>query len=118
MVGRVSAAYTLAHPDKVTKLFLVNAPGLKLDEHVVYGGFGGAMQSREDFYAVMDRVVETRPSMPGPIVDFMINKTNSQIDFINGLAEAVKSGEDFDLKDRISNIAIPTLILWGDALFL
>jgi len=49
MVGRVSAAYTLAHPNKVTKLFLVNAPGLKLDEHVLYGGFGGAMQSREDF---------------------------------------------------------------------
>ncbi|MBO6727770.1 MAG: alpha/beta hydrolase [Rhizobiaceae bacterium] len=113
MGGHVSAAYTLAHPDKVEKLILVNAPGLKLDDHVVYGGFGERMETREDFYAVMDRVVHTRPSLPGPIVDHMIAQTNKDFDFINGLAEAVKSGGDFDLKDRVSAIEVPTLILWG-----
>lgn len=113
MGGHVSAAYTLAHPDKVEKLILVNAPGLKLDDHVVYGGFGERMETRDDFYAVMDRVVHTRPALPGPIVDHMIAQTNKDFDFINGLAEAVKSGGDFDLIDRVSAIDVPTLILWG-----
>lgn len=76
MGGHVSAAYTLAHPEKVEKLILVNAPGLKLDDHVVYGGFGERMETREDFYAVMDRVVHTRPALPGPIIDHMMAQTN------------------------------------------
>ena len=113
MGGHVSEAYTLEHPEKVKKLILVNAPGLDLDEHVVYGGFGEKMQTREDFNAVMDRVVYTRPFMPGPVVDHMIKETNKNFDFINGLAVAVKAGEDFDLKDRISEIKAPTLIIWG-----
>ena len=34
-------------------------------------------------------------------------------EFINNLANAVKAGKDFDLKDRISTIATRTLIVWG-----
>lgn len=115
MGGHVSLAYTLAYPEKVSSLVLVNAPGLKLDSHVVYGGFGEKMESREDFFAVMDRVVATRAYVPGPIVDFMIEQTNSQFDFINGLAGAVKTGQDFDLKEQIHSIEQPTLIIWGEA---
>lgn len=113
MGGHISAAYTLAYPEQVTKLILVNAPGITLDDHVVYGGFGDKMQSREDFYAVMDRVVYRRLTMPGPIVDYMIKMTNADFDFINSLAESVKQGKDYDLKDRIADITVPTLIVWG-----
>lgn len=113
MGGHVSAAYTLAHPEQVTKLVLVNAPGLKLDDTVVYGGFGEKLETREDFFAVMDRVVYTRPSIPGPVVDHMIAETNKNFDFINNLATAVKAGEDFDLKGRIAAVSQPTLVLWG-----
>jgi abhydrolase domain-containing protein 6 len=113
MGGHVSAAYTLAHPQQVRKLILVNAPGLTLDDHVVYAGFGKKMETPEDFYAVMDRVLHKRPTLPGPIVQHMIAQTNNSIGFINGLADAVKAGQDFDLKDRVATIAAPTLILWG-----
>ena len=35
------------------------------------------------------------------------------MDFINGLANSVRNGADYDLTDRIAQIAAPTLILWG-----
>lgn len=113
MGGHVSAAYTLKHSEQVTKLILVNAPGLKLDDHVVYGGFGAKIKTREDFFTMMERVVHTPPSLPGPIVDHLIADTNKNFEFINGLAIAVKAGDDFDLKDRVADIKVPTLILWG-----
>ena len=113
MGGHVSAAYAVKNPEQVRKLILVNAPGLKLDDHVVYGGFGAKMESREDFAAMMQRVVHNPPSLPGPIVDHLVDQTNQNFDFINNLAVAVKQGADFDLKDRISEISVPTLILWG-----
>ena len=115
MGGHVAAAYALARPGKVTELVLVNAPGLQLDDNVVYGGFAERMAGREDFYAVMDRVVHTRPSLPGPIVDLQIEKANADFDFINAAAAAVREGADFDLKDRIGRIEVPTLILWGES---
>lgn len=114
MGGHISAAYTLENPGQITKLILVNAPGLKFDDHVVYGGFGDKMETRKDFFKMMERVVHTSPSIPGPIVDHMIAEINENFDFINGLAVAVKAGKDFDLKDRIAQIMVPTLILWGE----
>ena len=114
MGGHISAAYTLARPEQVERLILVNAPGLKLDDHIVYAGFGKKMESREDFDAVMSRVVHTPPELPGPVVDFMIDKANEDFDFINQLAASVRKGPDYDLKERVQEISVPTLILWGE----
>lgn len=113
MGGHIAVAYTLTHPEKVEDHIIVNAPGLNLDGHVVYGGFGKKMETREDFNAVMDRVVYIRPFLPGPVADYMIQESNKHFDFINALAEAVKTGEDFDLKDRIAAIDNRSLIIWG-----
>jgi pimeloyl-ACP methyl ester carboxylesterase len=40
MGGHISAAYAIAYPNEVKSLILINAPGLKLDNHIVYTGFG------------------------------------------------------------------------------
>jgi pimeloyl-ACP methyl ester carboxylesterase len=113
MGGHISAAYTLAHPQEIDKLILVDAPGLVVDDTVVYGGFGAPLQSNADFDAVMARVLYNPPSLPAPIKQYLIKKTNARVDFINGLANSVRNGEDYDLLDRIGQIAAPTLILWG-----
>lgn len=113
MGGHVSAAFAIDQPEAVDHLVLVNAPGLVLDDHVVYGGFGAPLESEEDFQALMARVVYDPPALPGPIVRHMIADTNARMEFINGLAEAVRTGPEHDLKDRIAEITVPTLILWG-----
>lgn len=113
MGGHTSAAYALYYPDKVERLILVNAPGLVVDDTLVYGGFGAPLETVEDFDAVMSRVLFNPPSLPTPIKRHLIDTTNSRMEFINGLAKSVLDGEDFDLSARIGNISMPTLILWG-----
>lgn len=113
MGGHTSAAYALAYPAEVNRLVLVNAPGLTLDDHIVYAGFPGKFESVDDYYKVVDRVFYKRPALPGPVVEYMMAETNKNIGLINDMAKAITQGEDFDLKDRIGDIAVPTLILWG-----
>ena len=113
MGGHTSVAFTIHHPTKVENLIIVNAPGLVLDDHIVYGGFEDRLESREDLYAVMDRVVVKRPTMPGPIASHMIKRVNADFDFLNEMAAQIRGGRDHALNDQVSSIQAPTLILWG-----
>lgn len=114
MGGHTSAAYALEHPDRVNHLILVNAPGLVVDDTVVYGGFGAPLETIEDFDAVMSRVLFNPPSLPTPVKMHLIDTTNARMEFINSLAKSVRAGDDFDLLARIGDISMPTLVLWGE----
>lgn len=114
MGGHISAAYTIAYPEDVKKLILINAPGLKLDEHIVYTGFGSVLQNEDDLNKVLSRVFYKVPDMPGPIKKMYISQINNSRDFLNNtVIPQIKKGEYFDLKDKINEIKTPTLILWG-----
>lgn len=113
MGGHISAAFTLAHPDQVDRLILVNAPGLVVDDTVVYGGFGAPITTHDEFDALMQRVLYNPPSVPGPVKNYLIDTTNHRMEFINGLAQSVRGGAEHDLSDRIETLAVPTLVLWG-----
>ncbi|SFJ89473.1 alpha/beta fold hydrolase [Jannaschia pohangensis] len=114
MGGHVSAAFTLEYPEMVDRLILVNAAGLVVDDTVVYGGFGDTIETEEQFDALMARVMYNPPSVPGPIKRHLIATTNARVDFINGLAAAVREGPQYDLLDQIAAIQVPTLVLWGE----
>ena len=114
MGGHVAAAYAIVHPEKVTKLILVNAPGLRVEGHEVYGGFAKPIETREAFDALMARVVAEPPAVPGPVKDELARRANADFDFINAAARAVREGEAYDLADRVGTIGAPTLILWGE----
>ncbi|MEM7485237.1 MAG: alpha/beta hydrolase [Bacteroidota bacterium] len=114
MGGHTAAAYSIEHPEHVKTLTLVNAAGVKLDDHVVYGGFGAPLKSKEDLVAIFDRVFYKTPDIPGPIANHMIEQVNGSIDFVNNtLVTSIKNGEYFNLKGKTQNIIAPTLILWG-----
>lgn len=114
MGGHVSVAYTIAYPENVRKLILINAPGLTLDDHVVYTGFGKVLKSEEDLNNVFSRVFYKVPEMPSPIKKMFITQINESRDYLNNsIIPQIKNGKDFDLKNKINQIKIPTLILWG-----
>ncbi|WP_394830124.1 alpha/beta hydrolase [Pendulispora rubella] len=114
MGGHVSLAYSIHHPERVRSLILVNAPGLVVeDEHVVYTGFGSRMESLEDLLCVLDRVYHKRPKLPGFLLRHLMTQTNNALEKINTMARVVREGPDYSLGDRISEVAAPTLILWG-----
>ncbi|WP_055444264.1 alpha/beta fold hydrolase [Lacinutrix himadriensis] len=114
MGGHVAAAYAVAYPDAVTSLVLLNAPGLKLDDHVVYSGFGSILKNDADLNTVLSRVFYKVPELPGPIKKMYISQINDSRDFLNNnIIPQIKNGQYFDLQDQISQIKAPTLILWG-----
>ena len=114
MGGHISAAYAIAYPNKVTSLVLLNAPGLTLDDHVVYSGFGSVLKDETDLNAVLSRVFYKVPDLPGPIKKMYISQINDSRDFLNNtIIPQIKNGDYFDLKEQINQIKAPTLILWG-----
>ena len=115
MGGHVSASYALARPETLEGLVLVNAPGLVVDDTVVYGGFGAPLAGPEDLDALMARVLYEPPSVPGPIKRHMVEATNARVDDVDAMARAVREGPEHDLSDRIGTLSVPTLVLWGEA---
>ncbi|MRT93641.1 alpha/beta fold hydrolase [Ancylomarina sp. 16SWW S1-10-2] len=114
MGGHTSAAYAIKYPNDVKNLILLNSAGLKLDDHVVYTGFGKNIETDEEFNALLSRVFYNVPELPSPIKKHMINQINESKDFVdNTLVTAIKNGKYFNLKQDISKITAPTLILWG-----
>lgn len=114
MGGHTAAAYAVKYPNDVTKLVLLNAAGITLDDHVVYGGFGKEIESKEELNAVLQRVFYKAPELPGPIADYMIEQINNSKYFVDDtLIPAIKNGKYFNLKDDVHTIKAPTLVLWG-----
>lgn len=114
MGGHTVGAYAIKYPKALKTLTLLNAAGLKLNDHVVYTGFGKEIKTEEEFNAVLDRVFYTRPEMPGPIRKHVMNQINESKDWVdNTLVKAIKNGAYFNLKDDLHKIEVPTLVLWG-----
>ncbi|WP_378172407.1 alpha/beta fold hydrolase [Aquimarina sp. SS2-1] len=114
MGGHTVATYAIKYPNDVKNLILLNSAGLKLDDHVVYTGFGKNIETDEEFDAVLSRVFYNKPDLPSPIKKHLINQINASKDFVdNTLVTAIKNGKYFNLKNDISKITAPTLILWG-----
>ncbi|WP_452230405.1 alpha/beta fold hydrolase [Lacinutrix sp. MEBiC02404] len=114
MGGHIAAAYSIAYPNAVTSLVLLNAPGLTLDDHVVYSGFGSVLKNEADLNMVLSRVFYKVPELPGPIKKMYISQINDSRDFLNNtIIPQIKNGSYFDLKNQINQIKAPTLVLWG-----
>ncbi|MBT2160617.1 alpha/beta fold hydrolase [Zobellia barbeyronii] len=114
MGGHTAAAYAIKYPNDVSNLILLDAAGIKIDDHVVYGGFGKKIENKEELDAVLSRVFYKVPDLPGPISDYMIETINNSKDFVDGsLIPAIKNGKYFNLKDDVQSIKAATLVLQG-----
>jgi pimeloyl-ACP methyl ester carboxylesterase len=114
MGGHTSAAYAVKYPNDINNLILLDAAGIKIDDHIVYGGFGKEIENKEELDAVLQRVFYKIPDLPGPIADYMIETVNNSKDFVDDtLIPAIKNGKYFNLKDEVQSIKAPTLVLQG-----
>ena len=114
MGGHTVAAFAIKFPESVNTLVLLDAAGLKIDEHVVYTGFGKTIDSDEELQAVMDRVFYKTPAIPKSVRTLMRKKINASKDFIdNTLIKEITNGAYFNLKDKLPLIQAPTLVLQG-----
>jgi pimeloyl-ACP methyl ester carboxylesterase len=114
MGGHTVAVFAIKFPESVSTLVLLDAAGIKVDDHVVYTGFGKTIDSDEAMRAVMDRVFYKAPAIPGSVRNLMREQINASKDFVdNTLVKDITGGAYFNLKDRVQLIQAPTLVLQG-----
>lgn len=115
MGGWIAAAYTLAYPEKVDRLVLVDSAGYgppaEFDMQALYGL---NPSTRQGMKVLAGRVFFNKAFTTDAVIDQLIEQRIAAGDgyTINSLIESIKRREDF-LDDRVKAIKQPTLIVWG-----
>jgi pimeloyl-ACP methyl ester carboxylesterase len=129
MGGFIGAELAIAYPARVERLVLVSAAGLSIqhrrDERALrvlrtadkrLAAYAGWLGSRSDELARRPRtrrlifgLVAHRPDrLPGPLVAEQIRGSGKP-----GFVAALDALTGYPIRDRLSEIACPTLIVWG-----
>ncbi|WP_162428342.1 alpha/beta fold hydrolase [Pontibacter pudoricolor] len=107
--GHVALVYTLNNPTKVNRLVLTGSSGLFEDS------MGGSFPKRGNYEYVKERVAYTFYSpetATKELVDEVFNITNSNAKCLRIIAIA-KSAQRHNMAKDITNIKVPTLLIWG-----
>jgi len=114
--GWIAAAYTLAHPEKVERLVLVDAAGFSLPKGLDTNELLKLNPStRADMKELSGRVFyNKRLFLSDSFIDAsMAARINAGDGYtIRSITESIIRGEDF-LDNRLSAIKQPTLVIWG-----
>ncbi|MER2997985.1 alpha/beta fold hydrolase [Pontibacter populi] len=107
--GHVALVYTLNNPTKVKRLVLTGSSGLFEDS------MGGSFPKRGNYEYVKERVAYTfynPETATKELVDEVFNITNSNAKCLRIIAIA-KSAQRHNMAKDITNIKVPTLLIWG-----
>lgn len=107
--GHVALVYTLNNASKVKRLVLTGSSGLFEDS------MGGSFPKRGNYEYVKERVEYTFYSpatATKELVDEVFNITNSNAKCLRIIAIA-KSAQRHNMAKDITNIKVPTLLIWG-----
>jgi len=112
MGGHTAAAFAAQNPDQTLGLVLLNATGMQLENESVYVYFPEKIDVKflTDFF---ESAFVTPPAFPQPVLQHLVNQTNPNIPFMNGLIKQVETGADFRMNETVQKIKIPALVLWG-----
>ena len=130
MGGFIAAELAIRRPARVERLVLVSAAGLTIeyqrDERVLgvlralenrLTAYGAWLATRSDTLSRRPRarrllmgVVAARPDLlPAPLVAEQIRGSGT-----HGFVDALDALTDYPIRDRLPEIACPTLIVWGE----
>ncbi|MBF9255267.1 alpha/beta hydrolase [Pontibacter sp. 172403-2] len=107
--GHVALVYTLKNPSKVKRLVLTGSSGLFEDS------MGGSFPKRGNYEYVKERVEYTfydPATATQELVDEVFGITNSNAKCLRIIAIA-KSAQRHNMAKDITNIQVPTLLIWG-----
>ena len=130
MGGFIAAEVAIQFPARVERLVLVSAAGLSIEfqrnEHVLRAlrrverrltAWGGWLASRSDTLVRRRRtrrallaIVAAHPELlPGPLSAELLHGSGT-----SGFVDALDALTDYPIRERLPEIACPTLIVWGE----
>lgn len=107
MGGAIALRFALSYPERVKKLVLINAAGLRwhLDKDLLLP------KDRSNALRKIHALMKSDLNPPGFILDAMIRETN--FDFENLLRDAM-THEDYILNTQLNQLAVKPYVLWGE----
>lgn len=107
--GHLALLYALKHPEKVSKLVLTGSSGL------YENSFGGGFPRVKDYNYIrkkVEDVFDRKEVVNAEVVDsvYSIVQNNSKVIAVISLA---RDAQRQNLKDRLAEIKIPVLLIWG-----
>lgn len=117
--GAVAAWLALEHPGWVRSLTLIGAAGVRMpvasamQRHIEAGHNPFVINSREEYHAFVRFVVERMPPGSGLVRGLMAERFMARREMNEKILDELVSS-DLDLSERLGEIAVPTLLLWGD----
>jgi pimeloyl-ACP methyl ester carboxylesterase len=107
--GHVGILYTLANPDKVSKLVLTGSSGL------FENTMGGSYPRRGSYDYIRERVAYTfyDPTVASKELVDEVFETTKSIPKCMRIVAIAKSAQRNNLALELANIKVPTLLVWG-----
>jgi len=117
--GAVAAQLTLDDPGWVRSLTLIGAAGVPMpvpsafQRHIAVGHNPFVIRSREEYLPFMRFVVERIPPGTSLVLPLMAERFLARRAMNEKILDELVD-DDLDLRERLSEITVPTLLLWGD----
>jgi len=118
MGGAIASLYAATSPDKVKSLMLISPAGVhniasEMDKLLADNTNPLIADSVEQFYQVVDFVMEDGPFIPAPVLKVQAEKAVERFALNQKIFTDIREDMNKNLDTRFSKIQAPTLILWG-----
>lgn len=119
MGGAISSLYAATHPEQVISATLISPAGVhdvpsEMDRLLEQDSNPLIATNEEEFYQVMDFVMEEKPYIPGPVARVEAEKAVARAELNRKIFSDIRRDMELGLQQRFSNIQAPVLIIWGD----
>lgn len=107
--GHISLLYTLAHPEKIQSLILTGSSGL------YENAFGSTFPRRGSYEYIKEKTEKTfynPKTATKELVDEVFETVNN-IDKAMSILTTAKSAIRHNIEDKLHQIEVPTLLIWG-----
>lgn len=117
--GAIGTRLALDHPEAVRSLALVGAAGVAmprpsaLQRRLDMGDNPFVVDSFEAYETFMRFVLERVPPTPGPVRRFLADEFIGRASLNEKIMADLLEG-NFDLTERLGELRVPTLVVWGD----
>lgn len=118
MGGAIASLYAAKYPDDIKTLMLISPAGVhdvpsEMDKLIEQGNNPLIANSVDQFFDVVDFVMEDQPIIPGPILEVQAERAVKRYALNQKIFSDLRNDLQKKLDQHFSDIKCPSMIIWG-----